>query len=826
MPSSTERAAEPHQPVQSQDGPSPAAGPSTAAVVPKTEEGNVDLYSVAPVIKKEDHQVTDAANGNTTKDMDKNTMSIDESTNDNTNGTTDEKRNSNTNGTTVDNTSDNTNSTADNHISDQGNCKTEEHTSNNTNGTTDEPLSNDTHDPQVETFPNLEKIRSSSVGSETVGESVKIGLKILDRLHALLTMEGNDGEEAARWLTRFATLRKRLKEQRTVVGVLGNTGAGKSSLINALLDEESLIPTSSLRACTAVPTEVSHNHDDNPEHSYRGEVEFISVGEWQKEVGLLLAELVDPTKKLSKDYLQDDTGAGIAYAKIKAVYPDLSNVKLAKCIVQDLMDDPAVKNVLGTVKSHRRSNAGDLKADLQAYVDSDGKHIHDTEAQMSYWPLVKVVRIYLKSKVLSTGTVLVDLPGVQDSNAARSAVADGFRQECSSVWVVSPIIRAVDDKAAKNLLGTSFKLQLTMDGNYSNVTFVCSKTDDISVEGVADKLDVNGTIRAIWDREEECNRDVSKLKREMRRLADEREELEERRDELDNQRSKKRKLPQGSKSDNAQDQNAADGDSEAEISQVGKEIIKIRQQLKELKTQISDLQAKSRALKIEATAKCVEARNQYSKDAIRTDFADGVREMIEDTETQQPGNITQPATEPDYAQIAQSLPVFCVSSRGYQYLMGRCLKDGDIGGYRCPADTEIPQLQEHGMRLGELELLTTNKEFLADLAGLLRSMLLWASSGCSSRNGEAQPLSDVDISKISCLNSVLAALELELKSRIKSTISGISTRIKNELLEPISPMCMDASRKLPGIAFRWQEKKNAQGGPLRYPTFRSILLHG
>lgn len=798
------------------------------------------------MVEKEDNQVTDAANGDT-KDMDEKRMFIDQNTNDNTNATavgrmnsdtnatTDEKMHNNTNNTTDNRTSHNTNSTADNHIGDDSNCKTEERMSSNTNGVTDEPMSDDTHDPQVETFPNLERIRSSSVGSETVGECVKIGLNILDRLHALLTIEDNDGEEAARWLTRFAKLKKRLKEQRTVVGVLGNTGAGKSSLINALLDEESLIPTSSLRACTAVPTEVSFNHDDNPEHSYRGEVEFISVGEWQKEVGLLLTELVDPTKKLSKDYLQDDTGAGIAYAKIKAVYPNLSNAKLAKSSVQDLMDDPAVENVLGTVKSHKRSNAGELKVDLQAYVDSDGRHNHDTEAQttMAYWPLVKVVRIYLKSRVLSTGTVLVDLPGVQDSNAARSAVADGFRQECSSVWVVSPIIRAVDDKAAKNLLGTSFKLQLTMDGNYSNVTFVCSKTDDISVAGVADKLDVDGTIRAIWDREEECSREILKLKREMRRQADEREELEERREELETQRPKKRKLAEVLNSDNAQGLqdpstgvDAADGDPEAEIAHVGKEIVRIRKVLKEMKTRMSDLQAESRALKIEATAKCVEARNKYSKGAIRTDFADGVREMAEDTETQQPGNITQPAAEQDYAQIAQSLLVFCVSSRGYQYLMGRCLKDGDIGGYRCPADTEIPQLQEHGMRLGELELLTTNKEFLADLAGLLRSMLLWASSGCSSRNGQVQPLSDRDISKMSCLNSLLAALELELKSRIKSTISGISTRVKDELLEPISPMCMDASRKLPGIAFRWQEKKNAQGGPLQYPTFRSILLHG
>jgi hypothetical protein len=44
---------------------------------------------------------------------------------------------------------------------------------------------------------------------------------------------------------------------------------------------------------------------------------------------------------------------------------------------------------------------------------------------MEFWPLIKVVRIYTKAEALSTGAVIVDLPGVHDSNAARAAVAAG-----------------------------------------------------------------------------------------------------------------------------------------------------------------------------------------------------------------------------------------------------------------------------------------------------------------------------------------------------------------------------------------------------------------
>lgn len=82
-------------------------------------------------------------------------------------------------------------------------------------------------------------------------------------------------------------------------------------------------------------------------------------------------------------------------------------------------------------------------------------------------------RIHVKSPALSTGAVIVDLPGVHDSNAARAAVAENYMKQCTGLWIVAPINRAVDDKAAKSLLGESFKRQLKMDGGFS--TYVSKK---------------------------------------------------------------------------------------------------------------------------------------------------------------------------------------------------------------------------------------------------------------------------------------------------------------------------------------------------------------
>lgn len=76
---------------------------------------------------------------------------------------------------------------------------------------------------------------------------------------------------------QIAILQKATKMPQTHIAVVGNTGAGKSCLLNALLDEEAMLPTSAMRACTAVVVEISRAAEGSP---YEAEVEFLS-----REVG-------------------------------------------------------------------------------------------------------------------------------------------------------------------------------------------------------------------------------------------------------------------------------------------------------------------------------------------------------------------------------------------------------------------------------------------------------------------------------------------------------------------------------------------------------------
>jgi hypothetical protein len=264
--------------------------------------------------------------------------------------------------------------------------------------------------PNASQNKRLAKILAEAA-PEILEAEVQTSITVLDQLKVYLSGLPAESPEAQQWLQQIENLRKQSLNEPTIIGVVGNTGAGKSSVINAMLDEERLVPTNCMRACTAVVTEMSWNSSDDENAKYRAAIEFIQPEDWEKELRVLFGELLDGSGNVSREASNEDSEAGVAYAKIKAVYPQKTREDIAKSNIRDLMQESAVRNVLGKTKIVEEARSDRFYRILQTYVDSKEKSTDDKKQkkEMEYWPLIKVVKIYTKADALSTGAVVVGM---------------------------------------------------------------------------------------------------------------------------------------------------------------------------------------------------------------------------------------------------------------------------------------------------------------------------------------------------------------------------------------------------------------------------------
>ncbi len=116
------------------------------------------------------------------------------------------------------------------------------------------------------TLPYLQKLLLEQ-RVDILEQAVQSGMKLLESLELLLH-DTKDQKEAPKWIRTINDIATRSKPADAVIPIVGMTGAGKSSLINALLGEKRIVPTSCMRACTAVVTEIRYNHVNDPAKLY------------------------------------------------------------------------------------------------------------------------------------------------------------------------------------------------------------------------------------------------------------------------------------------------------------------------------------------------------------------------------------------------------------------------------------------------------------------------------------------------------------------------------------------------------------------------------
>ncbi|XP_078060201.1 nuclear GTPase SLIP-GC-like isoform X2 [Mustelus asterias] len=293
--------------------------------------------------------------------------------------------------------------------------------------------------------------------------------KVVEAVLAKLENVSSTGSDEENLLSTLKKKTQQLKEkcllENIYIGVFGQTGAGKSSLVNAVLQEESLLPTSSTGACTSAIIKVQSGRS----RTYKAEIEFLMEKDWNEELKLLVELCEKDNDDDDDDDDEDNEEVEMAKNKLKIIYGD--------CGPEKSYEDLIKMNIWQQIpKSGKKSLSGENVEELSKKLDP---YIRSNSSNRIYWPIVKSVSVYIpKSQILPEGVVLIDFPGSGDSNKARDEMWKQSLMQCSSVWVVSAISRALDEKIANTIFSTSIK-SATNGGRCHDIAFICTKTDDI-----------------------------------------------------------------------------------------------------------------------------------------------------------------------------------------------------------------------------------------------------------------------------------------------------------------------------------------------------------
>lgn len=264
------------------------------------------------------------------------------------------------------------------------------------------------------------------------------------------------------------------------VGFVGDSGVGKSSLLNSLLDCRGLARTNNNgAACTCVVTEYHHHDADD----FVVEVERFSIEDLQGQ----LAELLGYYRNfhVHGDSLDGDARKDLE-AKAKLAVDMFQAMFRGNLQDEDWLLEESQETILAEFQAWMacafglqlpsRQVATSLDQCSQLLMELTSEVLDAQEP--ATWPYIRKIKVFIKAHILSKGLVLVDLPGLRDLNSARANITEQNIRDCHEVFAVCNIGRATTDVGVKNVF------ELARDASLEHIGIVCTKSDDINLEEI------------------------------------------------------------------------------------------------------------------------------------------------------------------------------------------------------------------------------------------------------------------------------------------------------------------------------------------------------
>lgn len=342
-----------------------------------------------------------------------------------------------------------------------------------------------------------EQLPSETFFDPTFQKALKSAMKLARKIDSELAqcaLASRPGTDLFRIWKNAQEMEKFDCPETRIIGIVGDSASGKSSLINSLLHLPNLAHKGDNGS--AVTSFVTEYRRRSPRHTepFTIEVEFSTTEEMEEQLEELLFSYRQPYQQglqaelgdSSLEYQSLERQSEVALATLQSIFP--GREETSPVYLQDTLDG-AFCRILDTLKQL----ASELRWPPGAV---DGKWVSTAKTaiecnekvglfmQEGLWPLTEVVRIYLKAQVLMSGIILADLPGYRDTNLARVKKAEQYLIGCDEVFVVANIKRVTSDESVEAILKQSLGPRLKEN---KSITVICTHADVYQIPGAEKK---------------------------------------------------------------------------------------------------------------------------------------------------------------------------------------------------------------------------------------------------------------------------------------------------------------------------------------------------
>ncbi|KAF7899573.1 hypothetical protein EAF00_003909 [Botryotinia globosa] len=616
-------------------------------------------------------------------------------------------------------------------------------------------------------------------------------------------------------IDRHYQVYKERRECQIHIGFLGGSGTGKSSVINALLGEEDLLPVSDEVASTAVIVEISYSNSEDPERMYSATIEGVSKSEIQQELEELYEDMAawnlgvgEEEEEEEEEGEEPDTEImqrmQNTVSKYKCVFAELKTLDdWAKTSVDKLLATTSAQLLMDKKRTITKDNVKEFAASIKPFIDTS--KTKDGGVGHSLWPLVKVVRLFIKAPILKAGIVFVDLPGVHDTSAARNAIARNHMKSLDISCVVAPSVRAGSDKGAHVILNSIQKRDMQFDGLFTadSLFFVVSKTDDsLKVQRyITDHPDLGENLAPDLNAIEAEEDQLKDIEERLKVLVSKREKGVKNIAKLTGVISKSSSGRVASRQKRKRDESVEAALPNDTLSQAQNARQNLQMEVNSYSNQLWSLQTKKESLESSLAnnqayikAKCIKNRNDIQIAAITEEFETGRKELGE-----------QDASRP--------LQIFCVSAKAFLDLCSGQEGEALACGFFTKADTGIPTFRDALIAKTWKTRLHNSRTFNEGVANAAALLDMWSADTIADFKMKSDERAVVETK----LDEMYGALEQEFEKLNVDTANAIEKLLADDLYPQFELIVREAYKEQKQLVLReWIQR------PIAWNTHRAI----